>query len=577
MAARKTERKAATAPPPTVEVEPSVRRFVDWTTDLCKQAEVSADSGYLRSAARVCEWVLTDDRVASTLNTRVQALLGLEPTFEASGDKRRSNRAVKALDAGEDWWSSYPEPESALILKWGLVLGLGPGQHQWVESDEKRWLPTPEFWHPYNVSFDLNRRVWKTWVASEGNGSPGREIEISPGDSQWLLHCPFGKNRPWAWGLWHGLWPLVLLKHLARQDWSRSSEKASIMTLTMPFDAAKEYQQQSRQQRQQLSTEIYNRGRNAVAALPPGFDLKLVQTVANTEELFNAQIDMANTAIAVLIRGGNLGTENDGGSRAATESQARTGDLTNLRFDAQSWTTTVHDQSLVWWAKFNYGDPKLAPWPVYPVEPEADLGKKAESDSKAFANVDTAEKLGFDVDRQAFLDEHKLSSWCKPGERPKAPEIVETVGEEIDGEESDDDPEGDRKPAGSEPPAKVRDERSRASGSSEVLLEQAGRSDGTGHRLASGQPIAAGTNGFLSGQLYVDAVAESHATAATKQLKPLLKDIEADINAAESYEDLRAKLHKRFESASPDELNVLVYQAIVLGALAGKLAVIEDT
>lgn len=95
--------------------------------------------------------------------------------------------------------------------------------------------------------------------------------------------------------------------------------------------------------------------------------------------------------------------------------------------------------------------------------------------------------------------------------------------------------------------------------------------------LASGSPIAAGTTGFISGQLYADAVAESHAAAASKSLAPFLQDLQNDIDAAESYEDLRERLHKRFEDATPDELNVLVYQAMVLGALAGKLAVIEDT
>jgi hypothetical protein len=568
---RSAPKQAATAPPATVEFEPSVRRFVDWTSDLCKQAEVSADSGSYRSAARLCEWILTDDRVSAALNVRIQALLGLEPTFEASGDKRRSNRAVKALDAGEDWWASYPEPETALILKWGLVLGFAWGQHQWVESDDKRWLPTPEFWHPYNVSHDNNKRVWKTWVASEGIGGATREVEIEAGDSQWLMHCPFGKHRPHAWGLWHGLWPLVLLKQLARQDWSRASERAGILALTTEHDeAAEQFNAQSRQIREQLARDIYNRGRNAVAALPPGFDLKLVQTVANTEALFNAQIEMANTAIAIMIRGGNLGTENDGGSRAATESQARTGDLTNLRFDAQSWTTTVHDQSLVWWAKFNYGDPKLAPWPVYPVEPEADIGKKAEADSKALANVDTAEKLGFDVDRQAFLDEHKLSSWCKPGERPPEPIAPEPDTEE----DSDDDPESedadDREPSGSGdgPGAGVSPE------AGHTHHVQANGSAG-GFRLATG-PIAAGTTGFLAGQLYADALVDSATAFSQELLAPTLDAIKAALAESTDYESLRENLRKRYEDLDPETLMELVEHHLVIAHLAGRAAVNQD-
>lgn len=593
MASRKRSapKKPATAPLPSLEVEPSVRRFVDWTTDLCKQAEVSADSGNFRSAARLCEWIITDDRVGAALNIRVQALLGLEPTFEASGDKRRSNRAVKALDAGEDWWSSYPEPESALILKWGLVLGFAFGQHQWLTSEDKRWLPTPEFWHPYNVSFDTNAREWKTWVATEGFSGVTQQITLEPGDSQWIQHCPFGKNRPWAWGLWHGLWPLVLLKQLARQDWSRSGEKAGLLVTTMELDAAKNYAQQSRQERAKLANDIYNRGRNAVAALPPGVDLKLVETVADTEELFNAQIEMANTAIAVMIRGGNLGTENDGGSRAATESQARTGDLTNLRFDSQSWTTTVHDQSLVWWAKFNYGDPKLAPWPVYPVEPDEDLDKKSKTDAQALANVDTAEKLGFDVDRQAFLDEHKIT-WCKPGERPPPPkQLVETTGEEVpDGEESDDDADteprdgpGPKDPGRNrrgDPKDDPRDEpAARASAIRAGAVGEPGDRNGSTQvhaRLASGSPIAAGITGFISGQLYADALVEEGAKLSVELLQPTMDAIQAAINESDDYESLRENLRKRYGDLDHETLAELVQHHLVIAHLAGRAAVNED-
>ena len=142
-------------------VEPSVRTFTSWTTALLRQAELQADAGNYRLLAQLCEWIMGDDRVASTLGTRRNALFGLEPTFEPSGDKRRSNRAVKALDAGEDWWAAYPEAESAQIFSWGLILGIGPGRHGWgtLDGHGNRWLPQPEFWHPQHLRQEIEAVV----------------------------------------------------------------------------------------------------------------------------------------------------------------------------------------------------------------------------------------------------------------------------------------------------------------------------------------------------------------------------------------------------------------------------------
>lgn len=417
MAAKKKDQKGG--------FEPSVRTFTTWTPALIRSAELQADGGNLRQAAALCDWLLGDDRVPGTLAARVQALLGLEPTFEASGDKRRSNRVVRALEVQEDWWAAYPETELAQLHTWGLLLGVTPARHGWIVSDDHggRILPQPAFWHPQHLRLDQQSREWKIRVATAGGFDPGIEETLEPGDGTWLLHTPYGKNRPWSLGLWRGLARFVLLKYYAIQDWARASEKGSILAATSKSQQNGDPNPTTREQRQELAQDIYNRGKDGVVVLPDDFDLKLIEQTANQRNTYEAQIAMANEAIAVAVRGGNLSTVTKGGSLAAAEQQHETGDLAKLKFDAQSLTTTIHDQSLVWWAEFNFGDAKLAPWPVYPVEEEEDLKSKVESEEKAFTVVKQAEDLGFDVDRKAFLEEHKIS-WAKPGTKPAAPKPV---------------------------------------------------------------------------------------------------------------------------------------------------------
>lgn len=559
MAAAKKKPTATKPPELKGFVEPSSRVFTDWTEARIRQAEYSANNGNLYFAAELCEWLLTDDRVASGLDTRVQTLLGLDPTFEASGDKRRSNRAVKALDAGEDFFEAYPETEIALIHKWGLLLGVAPAQQPWRTNEDHggRWLAYPEFWHPQHLRQDQRTKQWFIKVANEGAATSSfQEIEIVLGAPEWMLHMPYGKSRPWAWALWRALARMVLIKFLARGDWSRAGEKGAILALEIAMVAAQSYANAEGKPQtgmRQLATDIYNRGRNGVAALPPGVQLKAIDTVTKAKELYESPIQLIDAAIAILIRGGNLSTLTEGGSKAAAEVQTKAGDLPRLRFDAQSLTTTIHDQSLVHWAQFNYGDRRLAPWPVYPVEPEEDRKGKSETEEKAFANVDTAELLGFEVDRQAFIEEYKIT-WCKPGERPPEPAPIVPPeqglpGEPVPGEEPV-DPEADDDESKPKPPAEQR---------------------------RSLEARATESAGYDNGAEYADKLFERTAAHGAKALMPTLAAIVAVVNKASDYDEAKRMLAERFEKLpAPTKLAGLIDAALTMGQLAGSLSVRED-
>lgn len=540
MAAKKKETRAG--------VEPSVRTFTTWTPALIRSAEMQADFGNLRQAASLCDWLLGDDRVSGTLSARVQGLLGLEPTFEASGDKRRSNRVVRALEVQDDWWAAYPEQELAQLHTWGLLLGAAPARHGWENSEDHggRVLPMPAFWHPQHLRLDQQTREWKIRVAHAGGLDFGAEETLIPGDGEWLLHTPYGKNRPWSMGLWRGLARFVLLKWYAIQDWARASDKGSLLVATSK--TVNDQQPTNREQRQELANDIYSRGKDGVVVLADDFDLKLVEASANHRQIYEAQIRMADEAIAVAVRGGNLSTVTREGSLAAAEQQSKTGDQAKLKFDAQSLTTTIHDQSLVWWAEFNFGDRKLAPWPVYPVEPEEDLQQKVESEEKAFTVVKQAEELGFDVDRKAFLEEHKIS-WAKPG-APKPPPAPPVAPPPIPGAPLPEPADEEAKPETAKPKLEA--------------------------RLGSGF-LADKASGFLNGQLYADQLTDESTAHAIKEIVVTTEAILEELDAAADYDDLRGRLRKRYAKLDPSALTQLVYRAYILSDLAGRAAVTEDS
>jgi len=520
-------------------VAPSVRVFTEWSPSLLRAAMQSAESGNLTRAVQVCEWLLTDERVEGGLGARGDALFGLRPDFEPSGDKRRSNRAVKALEAGEDFWAAYPESELRLMHKWGLLLGVAPMRHHWqaLEDHGNRLLPMPRLWHPQSLQYSFPFRRWTL------RDDHHREHEVVAGDGEWILHRPFGHDRPWAHGAWRSLANWVLLKHYARLDWARHGEKASTLVSEAPEGATKE-------QRRELAKDLKDAGTDRIVALPPGFQLKLVEVSANTERIYKAQIDAANAAITILIRGSNLNTEiKDGtGSRAAAESQAEQNEEPKLRFDAETVTTTLHDQSLVWWAEWNFGSRSLAPWPVYPVEPEEDLQASATTIKTLGEGLETLDRLGFELDDKAIKERFRLD-FVKGRTKPDpAPAPV------LPGAPAPADPADPKAPKAPKPP------KAKAS---------------LGIRLASGAAPSEAP-GFVGGQLFADDLVETATAAAQRALEPTLEAIARAIDESDSYEDLRARLREIYPKLDQTDLQELVYRALTLGELAGRHSANQD-
>lgn len=535
MAKRKLAVAADTADT-TTHHAPSVRTFTEWTPARIRSAAYSAEQGNLYTAVQVCEWLLTDDRIRATLNARLDALFGLEPTFEP-GTGRRASRAVKALEADEDWWDAYPESELRQLVLWGLLLGVAPARHGWTASAEHggRVLPMPKFWHPQQLRWDWHTRRWT--VRDDKN----LELEVVAGDGEWILHTPGGAERPWTHGLWQSLARWCLLKHYAIQDWARVGEKGALLVATAPEKATP-------QQRRELAADLNASGADTVVALAAGFDLKRVEATANTKQIYEAQVNAADAAFAILIRGSNLTTEVKEGSRAAAETQAKTGDGAKLKADAQALATTLNAQSLSWWAEFNFGDRRLAPWPKWPVESEEDKSQRATMVKTLGEGLTIFDKLGFDIDPEGVQKEFGLS-FLKGRSREREPDPVPTApGAGQAGDELDDA----AKPAAKsgKPPAKA----------------------------SASLPRMAADSGFVEGQLYTDDLVDSGVKHGAAALKPFLEGILEAVELASDYDSLRDEVIKRYgESLPPEELRGVLQKALVLAELAGYAAVRQDS
>jgi phage gp29-like protein len=399
--------------------EPSARTYRQWTPQLLRAAEIAADDGALQLAADLCDAMLADDRIKAVLDSRTDALLGRDLDFEA-GTGRARRRAVKALALEEDWWAAFPETALKLLHAWGVMLGVGVAELQWREDPDHggRLIPHLEVKHPRHLRFDAFSRTWKLTVLSGESGSATTEIEIRPGDGKWLIYTPYGPNRPWTYGAYRALSRWSLLKRYAIADWGFYSERHGLGLLLVSGAEG------SKEQRREIAADLARIGRNAGFALPKGFDMKLLEATANTWQTYVAQISAADNGAAVTILGQNLTTQISpgDGSRAAASEHGKVA-LGRTKADAETLATTLHDQVLDWWALFNFGDRRLAPWPLWDTSPTEDIKDRAATLQMLGQFITAAAPLYGQIDVRALLEDFGvplLAPNAEPQLRPAA-------------------------------------------------------------------------------------------------------------------------------------------------------------
>jgi len=354
---------------------PAARTYLCWSRALLQVAEMQADVGSLRLAADLCEALIGDGRIQALLRTRVQALLGLTPTFSAtSGDGRRHSRVGRALEQEEDFWKLCPVDESALPLTWGLLLGVAVGRLEYWDTDapandvagvrmhKGRVVPRIKFWHPRFLRFDPRLDAWFVRTAS------GLEERVTPGHGGWLLFTPYGRSRPWSTAPWRGLKEFWLSKQRAREDWDNHGEKGAIFFVEAAEGATPA-------QRQQMGSQLNEAGGDPAVVAPNGYTANLYES-SSTGQLHQNRIDAANSEFAVTILGHANNAEVKGANTGATAGENVRYDL--ALFDAGAWSDFVHDQVLEVYAEDNFGDRELAQYPLYPVKKPDDTAQRGQ-------------------------------------------------------------------------------------------------------------------------------------------------------------------------------------------------------
>lgn len=578
-------------PDRAVIVEPATTRTLnEWTPALLRAARSMADAGHLELAADFCESAMGDDRVAAALSTRTKGLIALPLGFE---EARGSKRLVKALDVEEDWWVSFPATALSQLLAWGILLGVGLGRIVWTDRGEpvNRLVPKLQVWHPRHLRFDWQRRVWTVRV--EG----GKVVDVIPGGGEWILYTPYGDNRPWAFGTWRAISLWHLLKLYAIEDWGYYSEKNGGGHLVASSDKDAKI---TKEGRKELAADLFAAKANSAIALPPGYSLEKVESQANTWQTFAEQKNAADMGMSVAILGQNLSTEVSGPVSTGATLHGRVLQVF-IDADAETLSTCLHDQALVWWAEFNFGSRDRAPWPAWDTKPPEDKKQKADVLKVVAEAINTLSNANAPIDVRSLLEGYGV-----PLQDPKdieqtgqvfkyhldygalsLNEIRERLGlPPVDGGNEppkpvaaapSDGPASSGKALSRDDVIRLMDalvERERT-GTHGEPCERSAAEHKEHLTLRSGRSVPV-RSGFVQGQLYADSVADHARDRAAKVLDEDVIAVLEAIEAGESYDDIRERLVKTYKGMSPANLAKLTEAAITMAELGGRHAINED-
>ena len=338
---------------------------------MVKGALVDADTGNLARPADLVEAIMGDDRVQGVLSTRTHGLLGLPLSFP--GGSRAAQKALEGKKGLEgqtavpgDWYTMFPEAQVSQLAAWGIVLGVGLGERVPNKRDlEEREVPELRIWNPRWLRQDVMTERWYLMTS-------GGEIEITPGDGRWIMYLPYGQTRPWTMGAWRPLSFAWVLKQFALHDRARHSEvQGSAARVGIAPAGA------TAAGRKQWLRDIRSMGRDNSIVLPFGYDYKIVEATGRTYEIYAAQIEWADRAIAITLAGQAVTTEGTSGFSNGNIHAAIKKDL--ITFTAETLSTTLRAQGVVPWAITNFGDETDAPWPRWDTNPPLDKKAMAEA------------------------------------------------------------------------------------------------------------------------------------------------------------------------------------------------------
>ena len=333
-----------------------------WYQGDVESAIQMADQGDLSKAARLARSLRRDGVLGGVLSTRTGGLTRLPKQF------RGTDRVAEMMadDSGCRLFNRIFSPkELALLAGDGILLGVGVGE----------LIPLPDRPEPVFVRLDPEflRYRWSEdpWFYQSIAG----ELPITPGDGRWILHMPGGYQQPWSNGLWASLARSFVSKdHAFQYRENYSGKLANPARVAVSPSGATDAEQRG------LFQKVMAWGVNTVFGLPPGWDVKLLESNGTGFQVFQETIDSADKEFMVALAGQIVTITGGAGFANADIHASIRSDL--IQDDGDGLAATINNQALPFIVNQLFGGDAFVAL-SWDTKPPADLNAEATAISAA--------------------------------------------------------------------------------------------------------------------------------------------------------------------------------------------------
>lgn len=297
-----------------------------YLTDL-ENAQRAADGGRLAMAGQLYRAMRRDGTLSGLLNTRSSGLVRLPKKFSGHSE------AVEALKSRNGTRSVFdelcPPSELELLDQDGIMLNVAVAELVPVPG---RDYPVMIRLEPEFLEFQWNEARWYY-------RSVAGRLPITPGDGRWVLHIPKGRMSPWQFGQWIPCGDAFINKSHAKLHRGNYGGK-----LANPARAIHAPHGATEPQRRGFLTRVAAWGINSVFELPPGWDVKLLESKGEGHQVWLDDETSANRDFMMSLAGQLITSE--GGKGFSNDEVARAIRADLIQTDGEELDHTITTQVL---------------------------------------------------------------------------------------------------------------------------------------------------------------------------------------------------------------------------------------
>jgi hypothetical protein len=353
-------------------IQPLPTTKTRWYMADLESAQHSADAGFLREPARLCASMRRDGTYCGLMGTRTQGLVHLPKRFYGDTEVAETLRSKNGSRSVFD--EMFPQAELALLAKDGIELGIGIAELLPVRG---RSYPVMVRLEPEFLYYLPTENRWY-YASIAGN------LPVDPGNGRWVLHVPGGRLTPWRSGNW-----LAGGRSYINKEHAINYRANYVGKLANPARVAVAPQGATENQRVGFFKRVLAWATNTVLEVPPGWDVKLIESNGRGWEVFQKQIDTSDLEFMIMIAGQIVTTTGGMGFGNAKYPDAIRRDI--IQGDAEALAYTIYTQGLPQFVVSHWGINALNKATV--VEWETGTPADRETEARTMGAAGTAIKL----------------------------------------------------------------------------------------------------------------------------------------------------------------------------------------